>query len=394
MPTNNAPAFGFNTPFARQIEFFRAKLNLPTERWDGIVGRAHDRAFIVAGVSKADLLADLRAAVDKAIAEGKGLEAFRRDFRAIVQKHGWTGWTGEGSKAGEAWRTKVIYQTNMAMSYAAGRYRDLTDPALLKLLPYWRYVHNDSVIHPRPLHLAWDGVTLPHDHPFWQTHFAPNGWGCRCRVVPVAAPGGGDKTAPPEGWDKISPKTGEQVGIDKGFGYAPGANADTSLRQMVQDKLITYPDAIAKALSVELNRGVNATQDAAQFAREARSDSSRTDPLWLGFVENFQQIEAATGLDLKGRMLLLPADAPRHVENKHGLDGGTQRAATPEDYTLIASLLSDYDKIRIGEDSRLGLRRIVVSKTIGGEVFRAVFEDRPGKRNRSVVLVSLVIKTR
>ena len=38
--------------------------------------------------------ADLKAGVDKAIAEGRGIEAFRKDFRAIVQKHGWTGWTG------------------------------------------------------------------------------------------------------------------------------------------------------------------------------------------------------------------------------------------------------------------------------------------------------------
>ncbi|MDE2442099.1 MAG: head morphogenesis protein, partial [Betaproteobacteria bacterium] len=65
-------AFGFGTPFAEQLDFFRAKLNLPTDRWDDIQRAAHDRAFIVAGAGEADLLADLRAAVDKAIAEGGG----------------------------------------------------------------------------------------------------------------------------------------------------------------------------------------------------------------------------------------------------------------------------------------------------------------------------------
>lgn len=241
-------AFGFNTPFAEQLAFFRAKLNLPTRRWNDIERGAHDRAFIVAGAGKADLLADLRAAVDKAINEGGGIGQFRKDFRALVQKNGWTGWTGEGSKGGEAWRTKVIYQTNMATSYAAGRYAQLTDPEFLKLMPYWHYVHADGVMHPRPLHLAWDGTTLPHDHPFWRTHFAPNGWGCHCRIVPVGAPGPGDKTAPPQGWDKIDPKTGVQVGIDKGFDYAPGANANTPLQRIIDQKLIKLDAPIGAAM--------------------------------------------------------------------------------------------------------------------------------------------------
>lgn len=166
---------GFGTPWADQIDFLRQKLRLPTERWDDIQRAAHDRAFIVAGAAKADLLADLQDAVTRAAEMGMGVAQFRREFLAVVAKHGWTGWTGEGSAAGEAWRARIIYQTNMANSYAAGRYRQLTDPDYLRLRPYWRYIHSDGVAHPRPQHLAWHGLTLPHDHPFWQTHFAPNG---------------------------------------------------------------------------------------------------------------------------------------------------------------------------------------------------------------------------
>ena len=36
-------------PFAQAIEFFRAKLDLPTDAWDDIWQEAHDRAFVVAG---------------------------------------------------------------------------------------------------------------------------------------------------------------------------------------------------------------------------------------------------------------------------------------------------------------------------------------------------------
>jgi len=244
---------GFNTPFAEQIDFFRAKLNLPSAHWDDIRKAAHDRAFIVAGAAKADLLDDLNKAVAKAIEEGRGLEEFRKDFAAITRKHGWTGWTGEGSAAGEAWRTKVIYQTNLATSYAAGRYRQLTDPAFLAVRPYWRYVHNDSVMYPRPQHQQWGDMrlTLRWDHPFWSTHFPPNGWGCQCRVTPVAEPKAGDATSPPDGWDARNSK-GALPGVDRGFDYAPGASTATSFREFIDARLIRLDPPLAAALDAAL----------------------------------------------------------------------------------------------------------------------------------------------
>lgn len=241
--------------FLERIAFFRAKLNLPTEHWRDIQRGAHDRAFVVAGAAKADLLADLRGAVDKAV-QGGTLQEFRKDFRQIVQRRGWTGWTGEGSKGGEAWRTKVIYQSNVAASYAAGRRQQMLSPTLLARQPFWRYVHNDSVIDPRPHHKAWGDarLTLRYDHPFWDTHYPPNGWGCKCRVVSEKAPQGDDATEPPEGWDTIEPRSGTPPGIDQGWDHAPGARAQDSLRELVEDKLITYPPAIAAALLADVGR--------------------------------------------------------------------------------------------------------------------------------------------
>lgn len=245
--------FLFGTPFREQIDFFRKKLNLPTERWDDIMQQAHDRAFVVAGAMKADLLDDLQQTVFSRIADGRGIEAFRKDFRSIVQRHGWHGWTGEGTAAGEAWRTKVIYQTNMATSYAAGRYRQLTDPELLAILPYWKYVHADGVANPRLRHLAWNGLILPWNHPFWKTHWGPNGWGCRCHVVPVdraaydKAKAKGLGEAPP-GWDVIDPKTGAQIGITKGFDYAPGASVASSFKDFIDQKLIRLNAPIGAAM--------------------------------------------------------------------------------------------------------------------------------------------------
>jgi hypothetical protein len=259
--------------FQQQIDFFRGKLNLPSERWDDITRAAHDRAFIVAGAQQADLLNDLRQAVDKSIGGGS-IQQFRQDFAEAVKQSGWTGWTGEGSEAGQAWRTRVIYQTNMATSYAAGRWQQLNDPDLLKARPYWRYVHCDSVTHPRPQHLAWNGLTLPHDDPFWQTHFPPNGWGCQCRVTAVRDPQQGDPTAPPQEWNAIDPRTGAPTGIDKGWNYAPGANADASLQSLIDDKLIKLEAPIGAAMYQTLAPALQAEKIKAfgAFVDDALSD--------------------------------------------------------------------------------------------------------------------------
>jgi nicotinamide mononucleotide (NMN) deamidase PncC len=61
--------------------------------------------------------------VTKTLADGTGLNAFRKDFKLSWPGTAGPAGPGEGSQAGVAWRTKVIYQTNMATSYAAGRYQ-------------------------------------------------------------------------------------------------------------------------------------------------------------------------------------------------------------------------------------------------------------------------------
>ena len=223
-------AFG-RLPFKEQIAYFRRKGNLLTDDWTQLWGAAHDHAFVVAGANRADLLADLRAAVDRAIAEGATLAQFRKDFDAIVAKYGWQ------YQGGRNWRSRVIYETNLRSSYAAGRYAQLQ--RLKRVRPYWMYVHSDAVMHPRPQHLAWNGLVLHADDPWWHAHFPPGGWGCQCTVHALDDEGlrrlgkNGPDTAPPVAMRTVTvgtqgahPRTVEvPEGIDPGFGHTPGATA-------------------------------------------------------------------------------------------------------------------------------------------------------------------------
>ncbi len=266
----------FKKPFAEQVAFWQQKLGnlVPTAQWDDLWKAQHDSAFMVAGAAKADLLADLAAAVDQAIAQGTTLAQFRKDFRAIVQKRGWHGWTGEGSRAGEAWRTRIIYTTNCQTSYSAGRLAQLREGGFA----LWVYRHNDSVLHPRPLHLAWNGLTLPPDHPFWQTHYPPNGWGCKCYVLGArddkgAARLGGDPgKTPPGGWDTAVEKTGEQPGIDKGWGYMPGDTVSDTVRAL-ESKAGTLPNPLAASLSADVKRRATLGEMAEWVVGEGRRES-------------------------------------------------------------------------------------------------------------------------
>jgi len=134
-----------------------------------MIGQEHDRGFMVAGAMKADLLTDLAAAVDKAIAEGRGIEEFRKDFRAIVAKNGWTGWTGEGSVRGEAWRVRTILRTNSYTSYSAG-----ASPAPAGNFAFWVYRHGGSR-EPRLEHLALDGLrACAGPTAFWTKFYPPS----------------------------------------------------------------------------------------------------------------------------------------------------------------------------------------------------------------------------
>jgi len=250
----------FKKPFKEAIAAFRLRMtNLqPTKVWTDLWQEQHDRAFMVAGATKADLLADLAKAVEKAIAEGTSLGEFRRDFRKIIEERGWHGWTGEGTKGGEAWRTRVIYRTNMRVSYAAGRMAQLVEGGF----PLWVYRHGGSV-EPRIIHLGWDGLVLPPDHPFWATHAPPNGWGCSCYIVGARSFRGAQRLGGqpgkelPEGWQKLDPKTGAPVGIDKGWAYAPGRSVADDIRASVTGKADRLPEPIRGALDAALTKVVS-----------------------------------------------------------------------------------------------------------------------------------------
>lgn len=221
------------------LQWFREKGYRLTFDWRDMWAEAHARAFTVAKATQLDMLADLRAAVDRAIAAGESRGQFRQQLRPVLQQKGWWGEaeqvdpvTGERRvvQLGSARRLDTILGTNRRQAMAAARWERIERTA--KARPYLRYVCTLDG-RERAEHRAWHGIILPWDDPWWDKHYPPNGWGCRCTVMQLSD---GDlrrygltvtERAPrvrEEAW--ANERTGQIVqvprGVDPGFDYHPG----------------------------------------------------------------------------------------------------------------------------------------------------------------------------
>ena len=227
-------------PFAEQIAFFRSKagLHIPTEHYDDISAAEHQRAFAVAQAMRADVLADLYAAVEEAIAEGQSIDWFRQQFDEIAATRKWQ------YKGAPGWRALTIYQTNMLTSYARGRDAQLADPDLRAERPWLEY-NIGPAEHHREMHKSWAGMTLRYDDPWIEVHRPVKAYGCHCWLRAVRKPTPGRDVAPPDKLYEVVDRHGEvhtlPVGVDYGFhggDYAPDPK--------------NYPAPIGKALEQAL----------------------------------------------------------------------------------------------------------------------------------------------
>lgn len=220
------------------VAFFRAKGYLPADyrgRWDETWQDEHARWFTVTKLFNNSVLEEVRASLDAVLANGGTFEQWRA---AVLAKLG----DDEGKPQSgvdprlltSVSRLRIVYDTNLRMSRAAGQWKRIQ--ARKASAPYlmWDAVRDRKT---RPLHRLWGGldtkkpVVLPVDDEWWDTHFPPCGWGCRCGVVQYSRRDldrlGLDVHRPPSLPSRpYRRSTGEIVqvpaGIDPGFAYNPG----------------------------------------------------------------------------------------------------------------------------------------------------------------------------
>lgn len=241
-------------PPEEAIKYFQGKGYRFSWKWQEMWHEDHVKAFTVAKAMRLDILQDIRGALDQALNDGTTFETFKKNLTPLLQEKGWWGKQeidGQTVQLGSTRRLNTIFNVNVQTSYQAGHYRAMTDPDVLAARPCWRYVAlNDG--HTRPQHLAWANTILPADHPWWNTHYPPNGWNCRCTVVSVSKSemerDGRKITKNPD--DSMvqlrDPRTGEMAsfpaGIDPGWDYNPGKESVLWDRGKVSRNMKILPD--------------------------------------------------------------------------------------------------------------------------------------------------------
>ncbi len=175
------------------LDFFSAKkLRIGFHHLD-VFREEHATAFTVAKITELDVLKSIQDSLAEALKKGQSFETWRKAIRPELEKRGWWGpvqpidkQTGETTKNpvdfSAPHRMRTIYETNMRTAYAAGQWERIQRTK--RLLPFLLYQVGPSAVH-RPEHLAWHGTLLPADDPWWQTHYTPNGIGCKCHIRQV-----------------------------------------------------------------------------------------------------------------------------------------------------------------------------------------------------------------
>ena len=268
-----AGEIGFDVEPETASRLFENKGLKPTFAWQDMLADAHSEAFVVAKMMDLDLLSEIRSQVDQALAKGITLHDFKKNLIPKLQDAGWWGRkdvvdpkTGRVVKAqlGSASRLETIFRTNLQTAYSAGHWANAQ--ATKKALPYLVYDAVDDH-RTRSEHKALDSLVLPVDDPFWNTHYPPNGWNCRCGVIQMS-----QQDLDTEGLNvskrpKIkrslwkNPRTGKwrrvPKDLDPGWDYNPGKAGYQRLLDLLREKLNELPRSMRQSvLQWAANNGI------------------------------------------------------------------------------------------------------------------------------------------
>lgn len=244
----------FDVSPAQAISIFRAKGLTPTFNYTDQLGRAHAQSFTVAKMMDIDMLGQVRASLDSALANGQPFKEWSKTITPVLKSGGWWGRkevidpaTGlpKLAQLGSPARLETIFRTNLQSAYAAGQWEGIVEQS--GIAPFLMYDAVDD-FRTRDSHRAWDGVILPVGSAWWRTHYPPNGYNCRCGTVQLSPDDletmGLEQSpaAPVDGSTSVlNPRTGrmQQVpnGIDPGFDFNSGEVLQKNLEKLIAEKI-------------------------------------------------------------------------------------------------------------------------------------------------------------
>lgn len=180
--------FSLDLPADNAADFIRSLTPVTRDTFDGLTSQYQALSFTLAGAADQRLIQKIRDALAEIIASG-GTEA---EFEAAALKL-----TSDAGVADiSAFTLDTAFQTAMQNAYSLGRYEQMSSAAVKQVLPIWQYwtVGDDRV---RLEHRVLHGFAAHAEDPVWMKIYPPNGFNCRCAVVPILASEAPDDASEP-----------------------------------------------------------------------------------------------------------------------------------------------------------------------------------------------------
>jgi len=143
---------------------------------------------------------DIRKTAYDLIQRGAHVREAKKELKARFDANGLT--------PRNSFQLENIFRTASAVAYGAGTWAAYHEPDIWEIL--WGYNYStakDERV--RVNHKAAEGTILPKEHEFWTRMWPPNGYSCRCEVIPLFNKHPIRKPKP-------------NAVADPGFGYNPG----------------------------------------------------------------------------------------------------------------------------------------------------------------------------
>ena len=167
-------------PNEAAADYIRGKAVADPKNFGNLPDQLKQRAFTVAGIEQLDALRRIRDAVAK-LPEGASWDEAKKEIASEISPFIDADDDSKRTTASKA-RAEFLLRTHGFQAYAVARHQQQMED--IDVFPYWKYeTVGDSRV--RPGHAALDGKVLRADDPWWNTHYPPWDWGCRCIVIAI-----------------------------------------------------------------------------------------------------------------------------------------------------------------------------------------------------------------
>lgn len=171
-------------PHKEAVAFIKSKPAVSRAVFDRLLPELKARAFTVTGIEDATVLQGIRDRIAE-LPAGGNWEEIKEDLIENISPFLAKGDTPEDAaraNVAATRRAELLLRLHGFQAYSAAAYQVMD--AQRDVFPYWEYRSmNDQKV--RDTHAALNGMVLPADSKFWEKHYPPWQWGCRCQVVPL-----------------------------------------------------------------------------------------------------------------------------------------------------------------------------------------------------------------